>query len=156
MGSPASTPPNASPDEVADRLHSAAIHLLRLARREDVTTGLSPARLSALSVLVFGGPTTVGELAATEQVRSPTMSRLLAEMEADGLVERRSAAGDRRVVIVSATAKGERVMQAGRRRRVARLAERIRQLAPVDVELLDQAAVVMERMARGDASGAVG
>jgi DNA-binding MarR family transcriptional regulator len=145
------TPSSDAPpvEDVADRLHSAAIHLLRLARREDVATGLSPARLSALSVLVFGGPTTVGELAATEQVRSPTMSRLLAEMEADGLVERGSTAGDRRVVVVSATGKGERVMQAGRRRRVASLAERMRQLAPADRVLLDRAATVVERLARG-------
>ena len=68
------------PATVADHLHSAAIHLLRLVRRRDAETGLSPARLSALSVLVFGGPRTVGDLAADEQVRSPTMSRLVAEM----------------------------------------------------------------------------
>src|SRR5207253_1577300 len=87
----------AASDEVADRLHSAAIHLLRLVRREDTASGLTPARLSALSVLVFGGPRTVGELAAAEQVRSPTMSRLVAGMESDGLVERRPSTDDRRV-----------------------------------------------------------
>ena len=62
---------------VADRLHSAAIHLLRRVRKQDVATGEGPARLSALSVLVFGGPKTLGELAAAEQVKPPTMSRIV-------------------------------------------------------------------------------
>lgn len=135
-------------EEVADRLHSAAIHLLRLVRREDVATGLSPARLSALSVLVFGGARTVGELAAAEQVRSPTMSRLVAEMEADGFVERRPSADDGRAVVVSATAKGRRVLLAGRRRRVETLAARLRTLDAEEVAVLDRAAVLMERLAR--------
>ena len=149
---------NATPrsDEVADRLHSAALHLLRLVRREDVATGLSPARLSALSVLVFGGARTVGELAAAEQVRSPTMSRLVAEMEAEGLVERRPAAADRRVVMVTATGKGRRVLQDGRRRRVSTLAARLSALDGSDVALLDRAAALVEHMVADRASQATG
>ncbi len=138
-------------EDVADRLHSAAIHLLRAVRREDGATGLSPARLSALSVLVFGGPRTVGELAAAEQVRSPTMSRLVADMEAAGLVERRSSTGDRRVVTVTATATGEQILHTGRRRRVATLAARLNGLAAADLALLDRAAVLMEGLARAAA-----
>ena len=69
--------------ELADRLHSAAIHLLRRARRTDPLTGVSAAQLSALSVLM-SGPKTLGELAAAEQVRAPTMSRLVSEMERTG------------------------------------------------------------------------
>jgi DNA-binding MarR family transcriptional regulator len=72
--------------ETADRFHSAAIHALRHVRREDPATGLSAARLSALSVLVFGGPTTLGELAAAEQVKPPTMTRIVRALEEDGLV----------------------------------------------------------------------
>src|SRR3954463_14052103 len=64
--------------ELADRLHSTAIHLLRRVRKQDVAIGQGPARLSALSVLVFGGPKTLGELAAAEQVKPPTMSRIVA------------------------------------------------------------------------------
>lgn len=135
-------------EEVADKLHSAAIHLLRLVRREDVATGLSPARLSALSVLVFGGPRTVGELAAAEQVRSPTMSGLVAELERDGLVERRRAAHDGRAVVVNATARGRRVLQAGRRRRVASLAERLAGLDQDELAVLQRASRVMEAVAR--------
>ncbi len=65
---PAPTPTHHA---VADRLHSAAIHLLRRLRRTDEATGLSPARLSALSVVVYAGPRTLGELAGIEQVRPP-------------------------------------------------------------------------------------
>ena len=134
--------------EAADRFHSAAIHALRHVRREDPATGLSAARLSALSVLVFGGPRTVGELAAAEQVRSPTMSRLVAEMEAEGLVERRPSPEDRRAVVVSATDAGRRTMAEGRRRRVAALSDRLRRLPAADVALLEQAAALMEGLAR--------
>lgn len=118
-------------------------------RREDVASGLSPARLSALSVLVFGGPRTVGALADAEQVRSPTMSRLISEMEAEGLVERVPAAEgeDRRMVTVRPTAKGRRVLQAGRRRRVRTLAAQLQTLQPDEVALLDRAAELMERVA---------
>src|SRR4051794_41857953 len=70
---------------VADQLHSAAIHLLRSLRREDTASGLSAPRLSALSVVVFGGPLTIGALAAAEQVRPPTMTRLVAALQAQGL-----------------------------------------------------------------------
>lgn len=136
-------------DDVADRLHSAAIHLLRLVRREDVATGLSAARLSALSVLVFGGDRTVGQLAAAEQVRSPTMSRLVAELEAEGLVVRRPSAEDGRAVVVSATEAGRGVLVEGRRRRVAALAERLEGLPASEVGLLADAAAVMERVAGG-------
>ena len=91
--SPAAAPP--PPDDaavqVADRLHSAAIHLLRSLRREDDAVGLSAPRLSALSVVVFAGPITLGALAAAEQVRPPTMTRLVQALEAEGLVERLAA-----------------------------------------------------------------
>ena len=136
------------PEEVADRLHSAAIHVLRLVRREDAAIGLSAARLSALSVLVFGGPRTVGELAAAEQVRSPTMSGLVAQLEREGLVERRPSTDDRRAVTVTATPAGERILHQGRRRRVAALAERLDGLAAADLDVLDRAAGLMEEVAR--------
>jgi len=135
-------------EEVADRLHSAAIHLLRLVRREDAATGLSAARLSALSVLVFGGDRTVGQLAAAEHVRSPTMSRLVAEMEREGLVERRPSPADARAVVVSVTEAGQRVLVEGRRRRVRALAQRLEVLDAIEVARLEEAAAVIERVAR--------
>src|SRR5205807_7228830 len=89
----------------ADRLHSAAIHLLRRLRVRDRESGVGPAQLSALSVLVFGGPRSLGELADAEQVRPPTMSRIVSGLAAAGLVRREATEDGRRVRLV-ATVKG--------------------------------------------------
>jgi DNA-binding MarR family transcriptional regulator len=103
--------------DVADRLHSAAIHLLRRARRTDPLTGVSAAQLSALSVLM-GGPKTLGELAAAEQVRPPTMSRLVSEMERGGVARKVPDRDDARVIRVHATPKGLRALMRGRAMRI--------------------------------------
>src|ERR1051326_8399243 len=96
--------------EAADRFHSAAIHALRHVRREDPATGLSAARLSALSVLVFGGPRTLGELAAAEQVRPASITRIAQSLVEDGYARREPDESDRRVARLSATPKGRRVI----------------------------------------------
>ena len=140
----AATPP--APDIVAERLHSAAIHLLRRLRREDSASGLSPARLSALSVLVFGGPCTLGDLARAEGVRPPTMTRLAQGLEREGLVERAPDPADRRLVRLRATAAGEQVLREGRRRRVARLAAALAALDDAELARLADAADVLERV----------
>src|SRR2546430_7751897 len=93
---------------IADRLHSAAIHLLRRLRVEDRAMGLTAPRASALSVLVFRGPVTMSALADAEQVRRPTMTRLVDGLERRGLVRRGSHAEDGRVPPVDATAAGKR------------------------------------------------
>ena len=136
----------ATPDELeaADRLHSAAIHLLRLLRQEDLASGVSAARLSALSVLVFGGPRTIGDLAAAEQVRRPTMTKIVTGLEADGLARRRPSPEDGRSVIVEATESGRALLQQGRRRRVEALAARIGGLPSADVATLRRAADLIE------------
>jgi DNA-binding MarR family transcriptional regulator len=107
--------------EIADQLHSAAIHLLRRLRTRDRESGIGPAQLSALSVLVFGGPRSLGELADAEQVRPPTMSRIVSSLERAGLVKREATGDGRRVRLVP-TAKGTRILWEGRRRRVESLA----------------------------------
>ena len=132
--------------EVADGLHSAAIHLLRRLRKRDVESGVGPAQLSALSVLVFAGPKTLGELARAEQVRPPTMTRIVAGLQRAGLVRRERDAQDGRVVRVRATRKGVRVMQAGRRRRIETLAAQLRRLDARAVAKLGQAASILEEM----------
>jgi DNA-binding MarR family transcriptional regulator len=131
--------------EAADKFHSAAIHALRRVRREDPATGLSAARLSALSVLVFGGPRTLGELAAAEQVRPPTMTGLVRALEEGGYVRRDADPGDARVVRVAATKKGERVLYEGRRRRVERLGEHLATLSAQEVARIREAAELVER-----------
>src|SRR3954468_14349028 len=105
-GADEQAPPLADAAQVADRLHSAAIHLLRRLRTEDTASGLTAPRLSALSVIVFGGPLTLGALAAAEQVRPPTMTRLVAALEQAGLVARELDPDDRRHVLLRATAEG--------------------------------------------------
>lgn len=134
----------AAPDVVADRLHSAAIHLLRALRREDRSLGVGPAQLSALSVLVFGGARSIGALARAEQVRVPTMSRLVAALERDGLASRTPDPGDGRATRVHPTALGRRVLRRGRARRVASLARRLESLPETDRQLLVRAAELIE------------
>ena len=95
--------------QTADKLHSAAIHLLRRLRVRDRESGVGPAQLSALSVLVFGGPRSLGELADVEQVRPPTMSRIVSGLTAVGLVRREATEDGRRVRLV-ATAKGTKIL----------------------------------------------
>ena len=131
--------------EAADRFHSAAIHALRHVRREDPATGLSAARLSALSVLVFGGPRTLGELAAAEHVRPATMTRIVQALEAEGLVRRESDPDDGRVTRLHATAKGKRVLWRGRERRVTRLADLLARLSADEVAHVRKAADLVER-----------
>jgi DNA-binding MarR family transcriptional regulator len=132
----------------ADRLHSAAIHLLRSLRTEDRSSGLSGPRLSALSVIVFAGPIAMSALAAAEQVRPPTMTRLVAELERLGLVERARDSEDLRGIQVRATAKGRRLLEEGRRRRVERLARALEALPVGERKLLARAAELIERMVK--------
>lgn len=144
---PTRAPRAGSPADTADRLHSAAIHLLRRLRREDDASGLSAPRLSALSVLVFGGPRTIGELADAEQVRVPTMSRLVAALESDGLLRRVADPADRRIARVDATAAGRTLLHAGRRRRVAALAADVAKLTVRERRALVVAIPLLEKLA---------
>jgi len=134
--------------DLADRLHSAAIHLLRRLRREDDASGLPAPQLSAMSVIVFGGPITLGALASAEQVRPPTITKLVALLEEQGLVERETDPADRRIVRVKATARGTRLLYEGRRRRVASLAESLGQLPAADRAVLANAVPLLEKVAR--------
>ena len=138
---------HASPREVADRLHSAAIHLLRKVRSTDVQTGVTPAQLSALSVLM-SGPKTLGQLAAAEQVRPPTVTRLARELERLGLVRRESDNGDARVARLRSSAKGTAVLQRGRELRIGELERRLRTLSQSDLRTLADAADIIERIVR--------
>jgi DNA-binding MarR family transcriptional regulator len=133
--------------EVADTLHSAAIHLLRGVRKEDVRMGVGPARGSALSVLVFAGPMRMTELATIEQVKPPTMTKVIAGLEAAGLVRRRADPADARAARIEATARGVKLLHEGRRRRVRRLAAALETLSSDELEVLARAAALIERVA---------
>ena len=133
--------------EVADRLHSAAIHLLRRLRVRDLASGIGPAQLSALSVLVFGGPRSLGELADAEQVRPPTMSRIVAGLERDGLV-RRHVTEDKRRIRLEATSKGTKILQEGRKRRVQSLAAALNPLSDAELKHLGELTDLLESLLR--------
>ncbi|HLZ26533.1 MAG TPA: MarR family winged helix-turn-helix transcriptional regulator [Chloroflexota bacterium] len=133
---------------LADRVHSAAIHLLRRLRRTDPLTGVHPAQLSVLSVLL-GGPRTIGDLAAIQQVQPPTMSRLIRAMEAAGLVCRTRDDLDGRVVWIQWTPDGERVLGRGRELRIAALRDQVDALPAADRQALRAGLEVLERLVQG-------
>lgn len=137
---------NAEAHALAERIHSVAIRLLRRLRKSDAASGLPGPKLSALSVLVFGGPQTLKDLAAAEQVRAPTMSRLVAELEADGLATKTGDKVDRRVVRIAATGKGRALLEAGRERRLEILTLQIGALSRDERQVLDGAAEILLRL----------
>ena len=132
----------------ATALHSAAIRVLRMVRREDRHSGISPPRLSALSVLVFAGPMSLAELAAAEDVRAPTMSRIVEGLVKEGLATREEDQGNRRKVRIAATDAGRGRMEAGRERRVRALTERLAKLADSEQRALARGVEVLERVVR--------
>jgi DNA-binding MarR family transcriptional regulator len=131
--------------ELADRLHSVAIRLLRRVRGADAESRMSASRLSALSVLVYGGPKSVGELASAEQVTAPTMSRLVTGLERAGFVRRKRDAADGRRVRVEVTESGVRVLERARRRRVERLAGVMEALSSGEREAVLKAVEILEQ-----------
>ncbi len=138
--------------QLATRLNSVAIHLLRRLQREDTKLGLSGARLSALSVLVFGGPRTLGKLADAEGVSPPSMTRLVTAMESEGLVAREKNSADGRSVIIRASAEGERILLRGREQRVEALAGWLAELSPAGLASLDDATTTLESLLRSQPS----
>lgn len=131
---------------VADQLHSAAIHLLRRVRKQDVATGEGPARLSALSVLVFGGAKTLGELAAAEQVKPPTMSRIVAGLSRSRLIEISADRNDARRLHIRVTPAGKRLLQKGRRLRIEYLAAHLETLTPEELHKLSQGVETLKQL----------
>ncbi|MGE0046484.1 MAG: MarR family winged helix-turn-helix transcriptional regulator [Hyphomonadaceae bacterium] len=135
-----------NPTHVAERIHAAAIRLLRSVRAADAETPLSSPKLSALSVLAFAGPQSLKSLAAAEQVKPPTMSKLVAALEAEGLAIKRADKEDKRGVRIEATAKGRAVMEEGRKRRLALLKKNMKGLSERELQTLDAAAALMLRV----------
>jgi len=133
-------------EELAERLHSTAIHLLRRLRRVDTGTGLSPARLSALSVLAFGGPMRISDLARAEQVKTPTVTPIVAALESQALITREADEQDARASVLRATAKGQKLMAEGRARRVATLTAELRKLPARDRDVLRRAVTVLQQL----------
>jgi DNA-binding MarR family transcriptional regulator len=131
---------------VAGQIHSVAIHLLRKLRREDADSGLNAPRLSALSVIVFAGPVTLGDLAAAEQVRPPTMTRIVDALVELGLAAKNRNAADGRSTLITPTPAGKMLLIEGRERRVRTLARQIDALSPGDRATLQQAAEILKNV----------
>ncbi len=131
---------------LARELNSVAIHLVRRLRRSDEALGVRSSRLSALSVLVFGGPCTLGELAAAEQVTAPSMSRTVAALEDGGLVARRSDPHDGRAVRLEATLRGRRLMHRGRALREQRLVRELAGRDERDLRALERATAILREL----------
>ena len=138
--------PESRAEALADQLHSAAIHLLRQLRKEDDASGLSAPRLSALSVVVFGGALTLGQLAAAEQVKPPTMTRIVTGLEKEGLVKRIGDPRDRRLTRIQATIKGQKVLTAGRARRVEKLAAAVTDLRQSELAQLTRGVQLLQQL----------
>src|ERR1700761_9328991 len=139
------------PAELADRLHSAAIRFLRRVRRADAESGLTGPQGAASSVLVFGGETTPGRLAAIEQVSAPTISRLVKELEAAGLVRRRPDPSDARGALLEPTEKGRALLDRARDLRLRRLTAALSQLTPEDRAVLARAAKLLAELGESGA-----
>jgi DNA-binding MarR family transcriptional regulator len=124
--------------------------IARLARqlRQQAGSGLSPSQHSALVTIEVAGPITLGELAVAEQVAPPTVTKVVAKLEDDGLVAREVDPADRRVVRVSATTEGRRRLDHSRSRRNAWLAKQLRALDPDEIRRLADAMDVLEKLSQ--------
>jgi DNA-binding MarR family transcriptional regulator len=134
-------------EAVAGALNSGAIHLLRSLAAVDRLAGLTPARLSALSVIVFGGQQSLGALALAEGVAGPTMTRIVDGLVAADLAERRPDPSDGRAIVIAATAAGDSLMRAAAGRRIAAIATAISALPAADRRRLAAAAGLLDGLA---------
>jgi DNA-binding MarR family transcriptional regulator len=125
---------------------------MRLARRlrQQTQDPVTPSQISALSVIEHAGPLTIGELASLERVQPPTMTRIVAALEEQGLVVREVDARDRRFARLSISAVGKRLLERSRGRKNAYLARRMRGFTAEDLDTLERAAELLERMAEED------
>jgi len=145
-------PVNESLATTAERLHSVAIHLLRRLRRTDDAMGLSGPRASALSVLVFAGPVSLAQLAAAEQVKPPTMTRIVTALEEAGLARREADRDDLRAVRISATARGRKLLLEGRARRIQQLIALLETTTAQEQAALTEAVRTLDRVLKGSAA----
>jgi DNA-binding MarR family transcriptional regulator len=141
-----SAPPEASDTEVAARLRVAITRLHRKLRQH-AAGGLTQSQASALTSVGQLGSPTLGELAARESVRPPSMTRIVGALEEMGYVTRLSDPEDRRVARVALTVKGDAVLRRNRSRKTAYLAAQLHRLPAEDRRALADLTVLLERLA---------
>ena len=144
-----SRPPlDTSPAGLAAQVRLAVARLHRRARQEGTSAGddLTASRVAALATIEKLGPITLGDLAAEEQVQPPSMTRIVARLEEQGLVARAVDANDRRVARVQITPAGRTLLDATRTRRNAFLAKRVARLTDDERATLAAAIPLLERL----------
>ncbi|HEV7887250.1 MAG TPA: MarR family transcriptional regulator [Acidimicrobiales bacterium] len=140
----------ATASDTASRLRLAVARLARLLRQQSTEGEITVSMLSALASVERLGPVALGELAAVERVQPPSLTRIVGRLEELGLVARAADPADRRIVRVSPTPEGTRLLARNRRRRDAFLAERMQLLNPDEVAAVEAALPVLERLLEGD------
>lgn len=134
--------------QMAARLDSVSAKLVRIVRRDQHSDLISPPRLSALATIVRTGPLSLSALAAAEQVRAPTMSRIVEELVQEGLVIRETPPADRRSVRISPTEAGKSLLERAGKQRVGALTKRLDTLAESEKRALLRAVELLERVTR--------
>ena len=132
--------------DVANRLNSLSIHLVRRVSHANYGAGITPARLTLLSAIVFSGPRTVSELARAENVSAPAMTRMLDVLERDGLIRREMGTDDRRTVRVFPTDGGNAAVEVARARRIQHIVDELSILTEEELIILSEAAKLLERV----------
>jgi DNA-binding MarR family transcriptional regulator len=135
--------------ELASRLRLAVMRLARVLRQK-AQDSITPSQLSALVSIEREGPVTLGALAGLESVQPPTMTRIVAGLEEQGLVQREVDQTDRRIARVRMTSQGRKLLERNRSRKTAYLASRMRGLTAEELEVLARAAGLLERMTEGE------
>jgi DNA-binding MarR family transcriptional regulator len=138
--------PTTSDAALASSLRLAVMRLARRMRAERADTSLTLSQLAALATLDRLGPLTPGELAGHEKVQPPSMTRLVASLEAAGLVARTAHPSDGRQVLLAVSPPGRSLLEEDRRRRDAWLAQRLRALDRDDRAVLHRAAAILDRL----------
>jgi DNA-binding MarR family transcriptional regulator len=144
---PTVSPPATDQDEAVQLAHGLRLAVMRLARRlrQLADAGITPSMLSALSSVERLGPLTLGELASAEKVQPPTMTPIVARLEAEGLVRREVDPDDRRVARITLSRQGKQLLDRSRSRKTAYLARRLRALSPAERDVVRRAVGVLER-----------
>lgn len=132
---------------LANRLRLAVVRLNRRLRAQSTDRAVTLTQLAALSCLHKCGPLTPGELAAKERVQPPSMTRVIAALEARGLVSRRPHPSDGRQAIVAVTQEGVAYLNAEAAARERWLDQRLTELTDDERELLARCVELIDRMA---------
>ena len=132
--------------EIAALLHEQFARLTRRLRTLELPNGMTPERLSALSVIEKRGPISVTALAETEMVRPATMSRMITALGTEGLVKRSDDKNDGRGVLVSVTPKGRRAFQRAQEQRLSRFAEVVESLSDDQLVAMRDLTAALERL----------